>query len=185
MQTVPVSIRPHLVPFFFKSSEGKEASYGNKKVKSVLYSSTASSVGRMMRLLMVKADKPLDVKSFNLFLTVSDCGGKKKYKGDFYRHVNGKNHFLYLPEDANNDINDLLEDIFRMAFFYYVLGSSENDDDEMVTRAINSFIDKYDLLEFGFSTDTLRRLYYREKKKDKPVSRFQALRHHTVLNYAS
>ena len=62
MSIVPIVIRQHLVPFFFKESEGREASYGNKKVKSVLYSSTVSSMGRMIRLLMIKAGKPLNVK---------------------------------------------------------------------------------------------------------------------------
>jgi hypothetical protein len=185
MQTVPVTIRPHLVPFFFKASEGKEAAYANKKVKAVLFSSTASTVGIIMRLLMIKADKPLAVKDFNLFITVSDFGDQKKYTGEFYRHVNGKNHFLYLPAEANNVINNLLEDIFRMAFYSYVSGAIEHNEEAMVVRAIDAFIDKYDLLEFGFSNDTLRRLYYREKKNNKIVARFQSGKHPNVMNYAS
>ena len=45
------------------------------------------------------------------------------------------------------------------------------------------FIDKYDLLEFGFSNDTLRRLYYREKKKGKIAARFQAKKSTTTMNF--
>lgn len=185
MSVVPVTIRQHLVPFFFKSSEGKEASYGNKKVKAVLFSSTASTIGCITRLLMIKADKPLAVKDFNLFLTVSDYGNHKKYTGEFYRHVNGQNHFLYLPEEANTVINNLLEDLFRMAFYCYVSGAVENNEETMVVRAIDTFIDRYDLLEFGFSNDTLRRLYYREKKNNKMISRFQNKKNGNVMNYAS
>jgi hypothetical protein len=54
-----------------------------------------------------------------------------------------------------------------------------------VISAINKFIDKYDLLEFGFSTDTLRRLYYREKKKSKIIARFQAKKMPNILNHSS
>jgi hypothetical protein len=43
-------------------------------------------------------------------------------------------------------------------------GCIENNDEAVIVSAIDKFIDKYDLLEFGFSNDTLRRLYYREKK---------------------
>jgi hypothetical protein len=173
------------VPFFFKESEGKEASYGNKKVKAVLFSSTVSSVGRVIRLLMVKSGKPLVVNNFNLYLTISDDGNGKKYSGQFYKHESGRNSFLMLPKEANDDINDLLEDIFRLSFVSYINGCVENNDEAMITRAIDKFIDKYELLEFGFSNDTLRKIYYREKKNDKIISRFQTKKTSKILNYVS
>jgi hypothetical protein len=183
MSIVPILIRPHLVPFFFKESEGREASYGNKKVKSVLYSSTVSSMGRMIRLLMIKAGKPLNVNNFNLFLTIADDGNGKKYKGEFYKHENGRNSFLQLPPEVNEDINDMLEDLFRMSFVSYMNGYIEFNPDAVITAGIDKFIDKYDLLEFGFSNDTLRQLYYREKKNGKIVSRFQTKKSAKILNY--
>ena len=185
MSIVPIVIREHLVPFFFKESEGKEASYGNKKVKAVLFSSTVSSVGRVIRLLMVKSGKPLVVKNFNLYLTISDDGNGKRYTGHFYKQESGRNSFLMLPKEANDDINDLLEDIFRLSFISYMNGCVENNDDAMVTRAIDKFIDKYELLEFGFSNDTLRRLYYREKKNNKIASRFQTKKSPKIMNYVA
>ena len=183
MSIVPILIRPHLVPFFFKESEGREETYGNKKVKSVLYSSTVSSMGRMIRLLMVKAGKPLNVKYFNLFLTITDDGNGKRYKGEFYKHENGRNSFLQLPPETNEDINDLFEDIFRVSFKSYMDGFIENNPNAVVTVGIDKFIDKYDLLEHGFCNDTLRQLYYREKKNDKLTSRFQTKKSHKVMNH--
>ena len=184
MSIVPILIRPHLVPFFFKESEGDEVTYGNKKVKSVLYSSTVSSMGRMIRLLMVKAGKPLNVKNFNLFLTISDHGNGKKYKGEFYKFENGRNSFLQLPQETNDDINDLFEDIFRMAFISYMNGYLEFHPDAVITTGIDKFIDKYDLLEFGFSNDTLRQLCYREKKNGKITARFQTKKSAKILNHS-
>jgi hypothetical protein len=185
MSIVPILIRPHLVPFFFKESEGREASYGNKKVKAVLFSSTVSTVGRIIRLLMVKSGNPLNVNNFNLFLSISDDGNGKTYKGQFYKHESGRNSFLQLPKEANDDINDLLEDIFRMSFASYMNGCVENNGEAVVVTAIDRFIDKYDLLEFGFCNDTLRRLYYREKKNNKIVSRFQTKKSVKIMNYAT
>lgn len=185
MSIVPILIRPHLVPFFFKESDGKEVAYGNKRVKAVLYSPSVSTVGRIIRLLMVKAERHLNVDNFNLFLTISDDGNGKKYEGQFYKHESGRNSFLMLPKEANDDINDLLEDMFRMSFISYMNGCIENNDESVVISAIDKFIDKYDLLEFGFSNDTLRRLYYREKKNSKIISRFQTKKSTKILNYAT
>lgn len=185
MSIVPIIIRNHLVPFFFKESDGKEASYGNRKVKAVLFSPTVSSVGRVIRLLMVKSGKPLNIDNFNLYLTISDDGNGKRYSGQFYKHESGRNSFLMLPKEANDDINDLLEDIFRLSFISYMNGCIENNDDAVITQAIDKFIDKYELLEFGFSNDTLRRLYYREKKNCKIVSRFQTKKSQKIMNYVA
>lgn len=172
MSLVPITINPHLVPFFFKEGDGKVSAYGNKRVKPVLFSA-ASSIGKIMRLLMVKSNRPQDLHHFNLVLTISDNGYSKNYSGEFYKFVNGRNTWLKLPQEANSDINDLLEDIFKMSFIAYVNGCVENNDDSCIVDAINKFIDKYDLLEFGFSNDTMRKQYYREKEKNTITARFQ------------
>lgn len=185
MSLVPITIREHLVPFFFKESEGVEKMYGNKKVKGVVYSSTASTVGKIIRLLMVKSGNLLKINHFNLFLSISDDGNSKRYLGQFYKSEKGTNSFLKLPEEANKDINDLLEDMFRMAFVSYMNGCIENNNETSVVSAIDKFIDKYDLLEFGFCNDTLRRLYYREKKNNKILYRFQTRTPNKILNKAS
>jgi hypothetical protein len=43
-------------------------------------------------------------------------------------------------------------------------GCIENNDEAVIVSAIDKFIDKYDLLKFGFSNDTPAVYYYREKK---------------------
>ncbi len=185
MSIVPIVIREHLVPFFFKENEGTEQAYGNKRVKAVLFSPNVSSIGKVLRMLMVKAERPLKITNFNLFLTIADSANGKKYSGQFYKQENGRNSFLMLPPEANDDINDLLEDIFRMSFISYMNGCIENNGTAIVTLAIDKFIEKYDLLEFGFSNDTLRRLYYREKKNAKICARFQTKKTTKIMNYAT
>ena len=59
-----------------------------------------------------------------------------------------------------------------MVFVSYLNGAMDQSEANVV-KTIDRFIDKYDLLEFGFCNDTLRRMYYREKKKNKLVSRYQ------------
>lgn len=180
---VPIIIRQHLVPFFFKESEGELFNYAGTRGKSVLFSPMVSTVGRIIRLLMVKSGKPLKIENFNLYLSISDTPSGKNYQGQFYKHESGRNSFLMLPEEANNDINDLLEDIFRMSFVSYINGCIENNEEAVIVFAIDKWINKYDLLEFGFSNDTLRQLYYREKKNGKIIARFQKKKSVTIMNY--
>jgi hypothetical protein len=42
-------------------------------------------------------------------------------------------------------------------------GCIENNDEAVIVSAIDKFIDKYDLLEFGFSNDTLAVVLSRKK----------------------
>jgi hypothetical protein len=181
VSVVPIVIRQHLVSFFFKESDGETARYGNRVVKSVLFSPDVSSVGRIFRLLLEKSNNFEKINNFNLYITIIDNVQTKSYQGQFYKHVNGANSILKLPEQASKDINDLLEDIFRMAFVSYVNGAMEHTTMPIV-QIIDKFIDKYDLLEVNFSNDTLRRMYYREKTKKALVSRYQMKKNKKGLN---
>lgn len=114
---------------------------------------------------MVKVEKPLRSDYFQLYLSVSDTPKGKVFEGTAYLFESGSNNFLELPSDATKVINALMEDVFRTAFIYFIDGYMKTPKAELVT-AINLFIDEYELLEFGFSYETMRKIYYREKKKD-------------------
>jgi hypothetical protein len=165
LSIVPVSIRPHLIPFFFKEFEGQEAKYLGQKVKAIRVP-TSSSLGCMMRMFMVKVEKPAKViDHYQLYLSVADNpGGGKAYEGNYYKFESGSRSFLELPAEVNKDINNLLEDIYRITFVSFMDGFMTAKD-AIINDGLNQFIDKYDLLEVGQTTDSMRQLYYREKKK--------------------
>jgi len=181
MSIVPVHIRPHLIPFFFKEFDGKDANYLGQKVKAIRVS-TSSSLGRMMRLFMVKVEKPTKVVDhYQLYLSVADKpGGGKEYDGNYYKFESGSRSFLELPADTNKEINNLLEDIFRVAFMSFMEGYMMAHG-AVINSGINEFIDKYDLLEVGLSVDSMRQLHYREKKKAK-LARLQVRPSNRVAN---
>ncbi|WP_116787639.1 hypothetical protein [Flavobacterium psychrotrophum] len=162
MSYIPINIRPHLVPFLYQEFEGREAVYLGKKVSSIKIGAD-SSLGRSMRLYTVKADFPKRSEYYNIYLTLEELpDGKKKYEGNYFRMESGKKSFLQFTPEATTEINNLLEDIFRISFVYFVDGYTKHPD-ASVKSAIDYFIDKYDLLEFGFSNESMRQLYYREK----------------------
>lgn len=178
-QLVRSYIRPQLVPFLFKELEGTEASYMSKEIKSITIH-PSSSLGKYLQTQIGDSVKLKKKDKFIIYLTVE----KKRFNifyGLFYIEISKVKEPLMLPECAVNNINYLIEDMFRIAFIYYVDGcisASKN-----ITESIDSFIEKYDLLEVGFSNNNLRTLYYREKKKGCKLSRMQFHSSNRVMNF--
>lgn len=187
MKLVPVEIRPHLVSFLFKELDGKEASYMDTKSKSIkIY--PFSSLGKVLHGQLVEHIKIGRNDQYILFLSI-EKKTKFEFSGQLYIQVNKLYERLLLAEENVKNINNLLEDIFRISFTYYINGFLENTENKthsrnkLITTAIDNFIDKYQLLEVGFSTDTLRRLFYREKDKDKKLARLQNQSSNKVMNF--
>jgi hypothetical protein len=181
MSIVSVNIRPHLVAFFFKEFEGKEANYLDKKAKAVKIQAS-SSLGRMMTMFMVEVDNPSKLTEYyQVYLSVVDGSEGKEYTGDYYRFETGKRSLMQLPPQVNHNINVLLEDQFRISFIAFMDGYMQAPE-AVINNGIDFFIDKYDLLETGFSTESMRQLYWREKKKPR-LSRLQERPSNRVSNY--
>lgn len=181
MDNKPVAIRTHLVSFLFKEFEGKEASYMNTKSKSIkIY--PFSSLGKILYSQLNPEMKLGKKDQFILYLMIE----RKKaleFQGHIYVEISKGYEKLLLPEENIKNINNLLEDIFRLAFCYFIEGALEYANIGVAT-AIDKFIDKYDLLESGFCNETLRRLYYREKDKDHKLQRFQNQSSNRVIGFS-
>ncbi|MES2487569.1 MAG: hypothetical protein V4581_16685 [Bacteroidota bacterium] len=166
MSIVPVNIRPHLVAFFFKEMEGDTAVYLGKTVKAAKVS-LSSSLGKAMRMFMMSVPHPVKPMEslYQVYLSVEDDPEHgRHYTGNFYKFESGSRNWLELPEEVAHDLNLLMEDIFRSAFISFMDGYMVHQE-AVINQGIDYFINKYDLLETGFSTDSMRQLYSREKKK--------------------
>ncbi len=158
--TVPVQIRPHLVPFFFEEFEGIEALYLNKRVKAARIS-TKKPLGKFLRLLMEKSDAPERPEKFHMYLSIQDREYSKDFFGQIYKCASGKNSFLKLPAEGSKLINDHLENIFRTSMIYFIEGHIAENESGQIRKAIDIFLMKYDLYENGFEVESIRRYYYR------------------------
>lgn len=168
-QVIPVKIKPYLVPFFYKEFQGEEALFFGIRVKAVKVK-TDNSLGKIIRLMCVKADKPLrDKENFNIFLKINDQENNRF--GQIYRCHSGRNSFLMLPEEGVTLINDYLEDIFKTSFIHYI-DAYKTSSDNSVNNAIYEFMTKYELLDEGLDPESLRRNYYRWSKDEKRLSFF-------------
>lgn len=170
--TVPVHIRPHLVPFFFKEFEGIESLYLNKKVKAAKIS-TQKPLGKFIRLLLERTPYPESADKFHMFLSIQDREQSKDFFGQIYKCHNGNNSFLKLPEEGAALLNDHLEDIFRTSLMYYIEGHLKNNPKAEIRGAIDFFLIEYDLYERGFGIESLRRYYYRVMEDEFMLKRMQ------------
>ncbi|MFP9114312.1 hypothetical protein ACLI1A_10230 [Flavobacterium sp. RHBU_3] len=170
MSVVPINIRPHLVPYFFKEFDGQQGVYNGKNIKSVKVA-TGSSIGKWFQLFMLQVSVPgIEVANgyYNIFLSIDEnATDGEKYSGNYYRYETSPRDFIALPEDVNKALNELFEDIFRMGFISFMDGymvKVKKPKFGDITRGIDEFIDKYDLLEVGLTPESMRQLYAREKK---------------------
>lgn len=179
---VPIKIRPYLIPFFYKEFKGtEEAHYLNKKVKSCKISLT-SSLGKMFRNSLVQIDYPEKIEKFNVFITVNDVE-KTAYTAGIYKCVSGQYSFLKVPEKIASDINDILEDQFRLSFLITVQTAIKYAPNVKVKDVIEDFMVEYKLDEYGYQLNSLRRLCERWIAEDTKMSRMQSKVSNRVLNY--
>ncbi len=178
---IPVNIRPHLVPFLYQEFQGVEEKYLHTKVKSAKIC-TRTTLGKIIRLLAEKCEKPLKPEKYNVFLSVRNVESCEFF-GSVFKYQKGTYSFLRLPEAGCKLVNDHLEDAFRLSLVSFILGYSTEKKKGDIGDAINVFLDSYNLREFGFSEATVRRLYDREIKSDGMLSRMQKRISNRVLNY--
>jgi hypothetical protein len=180
--TKPVTIRQHLVPFLFQELEGRESEYMSLKSKIItIYS--YSTIGKFINYQMNKSNPETKTNAFTLYLAI-EKKGPTNYMGSIYVSEKKTYTELLLTNEQNEEINDLLEDLFRISFCYYIDGALEHNPNTKLLKAIDNFIIKYDLLEAGFSRYTLKMLYYREKKKGKKLSRTQRHSANRFMNFS-
>jgi len=163
MNIVPVDIRPHLVNFLMREFEGIEANYYGKRVKSCKLNNN-SILGFIFRLMLEKSTfSQKNIHQFKFFLHVQEFSPKSS-RGQIYKVQSGKTSFLKVPENQANDFNDILENLFRISFIYYVKGYATHSNNQQIKEAILSFMDIYSLYDFDYNEESLRRLYNRYSK---------------------
>ena len=149
----PVKIRPQLVPFLFKEFIGKEASYDFRTVKSVSFLPSSSITSYLYTQINYK--KTTYRQDQFLFWLVIDHGRFRNYSGEVYIDRSGVKEPLMLDEQKVRDFNNLLEDMFRVSMIFYIDACLEVGKISLI-KAIEKFIEKYDLYEVGFDVEALR-----------------------------
>lgn len=165
MNLIPFKLSEHIIHYFFREFEGTTRKYAGREVKTVSIS-PQSFIGKFIVSNLRQIDYPVkDISEFNMFIEIVSIKRKRFCtKQRLFKKENLSNSFVELPEEFMKDVDGMLDDIFRQNFYYYVLGQIQGDDDK-VLRAIRKFMDNYELWNFDFNIEQLRRLFYRMKNE--------------------
>lgn len=167
---IPLKLRKHLIPFFYKEFEGIEGRYFNKKVKAAKIV-LGSSIGKMIAHSLQRCDYPKKAEKFNLFITIFLSDKEKSCEAELYRFVSGSYYFLEVSKETTEEINDIFEDFFRMALVYAVEYGTKYNKNIKVIDVLTSFMVDYELDEYGYTIESLRKVFHRGK--DQKVTRTQ------------
>lgn len=175
-------IRPHLVPFLFNEFDGVEKISDSKRIKIVKLSN-CSSLGRWLTRALVMNNN-IKTPSYHIFLSIDVRPGRIQKLGNFYIKNKNETQLLRLSEEDNYLMNQLLEDMFRITLHYFITAYRLDREEATPTiiDAIREYMEMYELYEFGFDEEGIRRLYYRTLKSGK-LKRLQARAANRVHNY--
>lgn len=179
-ELVPVEIRSHLIPFFFHEMEGTFASYNGEKVNMIKLKCSSSLANYLYTQIDYnRADHKYPYDSFLLYLSVQ-TNQFYVMSGKVYIDKKGIKSELLMPLSKVREFNGLLEDVYRTNLVSYVDGFK--DAGSQVSKGVDSFMVKYNLYEYGFEYQSLRKIYY-EQKKTSLLNRFQNRASNKVLGF--
>lgn len=174
MNILPLELRPHLIPFLYKELEGVEYNYLKEKIKACKVD-TRSTLGFILATTLKKVNIPVKPKTkyyIYLALSISDPVAK------IYKVENCEDSFLMVPEEVVKNINDVLEDQFRIAFQYHSTGMLKANPNLQLNVVVSEFMREYELDEYGFELASMLKLLNRGKV-DK-LSRLQNITPNTL-----
>lgn len=177
---IPVKLRDHLIPFFFQELDGITASHDGQKVKMIRLL-PSSSLANYLYALIDYEKKSNDFPNDNFLLYLSiERKNSFSFSGTVYVDQKGIKSELVLTLEKVRELNNLLEDIFRTALVCFIDGMRYAR--MTVRKGVEAFMEIYNLLEYGFEPETIRKMYYEQKKKT-VLNRFQIRSSNKVIGF--
>lgn len=167
IQILPVTVPGYLVPFIIKEMDGVSVvqSAGD-------YTNISVEPHSILGMFLRRRIKPeYKTKKYQLLIYSKKVGSQKAYSIDI-REFQIKAEFeVDLSFEELEEFYKFLSHGFMIFFYSYVKGfvratkqrnlaENENKKSVGVREAIRLLIDEYDMLEYGFSENQLRKLYY-------------------------
>ncbi len=151
----PIQVPGYVISFVQKEIQGVHHLEGNDDY-SVISIEPNSIFGMFFSRLLKNSCK---VKEYRLLFYTKN---KTKASTNVLEYHKTGSFNADLSFDQIDYFFKFIDSLFRQNFFFFVKGfclGKENAHSSQ-QEAINIFIDKYDLLEYGYSYNQLRRLYY-------------------------
>lgn len=155
MISIKANIAPHLVPFLLEELDTREIRDGDGTLCQVAYLTERSSLAQFINACRQESRIQ---KSYSITL-YGDSSEDREY---------------FLTDEGTQALNLLLEDIMRSALVFFVKGYVKgSNDDKCVRKAVEEFLQQYDLYDYEHGKEQLRQVYYRSIRKGSLLKRFQ------------
>lgn len=166
IQILPVYVPGFLVPFITKEMDGI-----NVEEENSVYTNISIEPNSILGMFLRRRIRPdYKIKDYRMVIYSQKIGSQTAFSIDLLEFQNKAQFKVDLSFDELEELYKFLKYTFTMSFYFFVKGflkrnTDSNCDKQTGVRAgIRHYIDEYDLLEFGYSENQLRRLYYAYKK---------------------
>jgi hypothetical protein len=184
MIKVPIQIRPHLIPFLYYDFKNiSDDSFDKISTKSCEIKKD-TAIGKIVLAILENQDCINVNKKLYIYFSVPKNINKASC-AHIYQIKKNKEELVKVPEKIAKDLNYIFQDFFLFAFVNSIKNIKKYAPHEKVKDLILDFMNKYNLDEYGFRLDSLRRLYDRDVKNDQLLFRFNTKCSNRVLNFSS
>jgi hypothetical protein len=170
IQILPVYVPGFLVPFIKKELDGITILEENGEFTNILIEPN-SILGIFLRR-RIKPD--YKVKHYRMAIYTKKISGTHAFSIDILEHQLNGMFKIDLSFSELEELYKFLRYSFMMSFYFYIKGyisknqliiKNNKSTSLGIRESIRQFIDEYDLLEYGFSENQMRRLFYNYRKK--------------------
>lgn len=154
----PIEIPEYLIPFILKECDGISLLKDGGEYKQILIE-PKSVLGHF---LYSRLKEPKSVKEFCLTIYSNTQGKKRVVSSEVINFYNTAEFSIDLSFEDLEQFYKFLDSYFRTHFCFFVRGYCKGSSTKSkIKKAISEFCDMYDLLEWGYSENQMRILYYR------------------------
>lgn len=157
----PIKVPGYVIPFIKKEMHGCYEITGNECF-SVMSVEPNSIMGMFLRR---RIDKDYKIKEYRLVLYTQKIGNNTSFSAEILEYQKKGQFNVDLTFSELEDFFKFIDFVFRQSFYFFVKGSvSDESKDNEVRKSIHQFIEEYDLLEYGYSENQMRYIYYEYRK---------------------
>lgn len=167
IQIQPVYVPGFLVPFIITELDGVSIEENNG-----VYTNISIEPNSVLGMFLRRRIRPdYKIKDYRMIIFCQKIGLQNAFSIDLMEYQNKAQFKVDLTFAELEELYKFLKYTFTLSFYFYVKGFlkrnkiCEEEKQAGVRAGIRHFIEEYDLLEYGYSENQMRRLYYNYKNK--------------------
>lgn len=154
---IPLTFRAHLIPFLKCELSGIVVSTPGMETK-LSKIDPGSSIGKFIISNLCNYGIYFQPTT-QIYIRFDDIS--KNLESCVYAVFRRKDSIIYVPAECKREINDFIEDIFRVAMIYHVNAMQKVNRKLSIKECLEDFMIQYEMDDFGFEVESLRKVLTR------------------------